>query len=1025
MNLIKKHNKLFHALIILLTVAVNLAFFTGFSRANSQLSFVRQWGTGGTTSTATSLQVTLSPNGQVFVSEAESHTVSIYDSTGHPIRVFGVHGTGNGEFDFPWGLAASASSNIYVADTNNHRIQYFTQNGIYLGQFGTYGTGKGELQFPRGIAIASDGSVFVADSLNHRIERFSPTGVYMGQFGSQGSNPNQFEFPEDVFVSNTNEVFVTDSSNHVVKVFTLDGTFIRQFGTQGSGDGQFNFPKGITVTATGAVFVADTGNYRIQNFLTSGTFQSKFGGQGSGNSQFSAAQDVALGAGGVVYVADGGNRRIQLFSQNGVFSKSFPITNPTTDSSGKFNFPSGIFKVPSGNIYVADKLNSRIQVFTPTGEFVSKFGSFGQGDGEFSSPVDVAVAPDDRIYVSDQDNDRIQIFSANGTYLSQFGDSGSGPGQFDHPGGIVVNNGYLYVADTGNNRIQKFDIDGNYNSEIGSYGNGDTEFAHPADLDVDALGNIYIADTLNNRIQVLDQYFNFVEQFAISVRNPDPADPVNGSYFGPRGLVVQGSHIYISDTENNRVQVIDTDGNFIAKIGVEGTSASEFSTPIGITTGATNQIFVVDSNNHRVQEFQLDQVPPVVPVDPIDPVNPGGGGGGGGVIVVPVLPVSPVVPVIPVTEVDPVIPPVLPNEDTLLTILPEPVQEIIESVTTVITESVLVPARVVVAKVEAVTPSPLKTYIPQTIMTSGLLVGSIAMITDNLFSTPMTFAQFLLIPARMWANLLALFGIKKRRRPWGAVYDTMTKQPLDPVYLELINKDGFAVAKTTTDIYGRYSFKVTPGHYMLRPRKAGYVFPSLVLAHAERDEVYKDLYFGNYFEINHEAETIDKNVPMDRAKIDWKEFMKQDQKMLTFLAHRDELIAKTSHLLFIAGFIIAVGALLLAPRAYTIIVFLLYLMMYIARRLGPNPSKIGKVTDATTKAPLSFAIVRVFSVKLGNEVVRKATNKFGQFFCPVPDGDYYLSFDRKNENGSYTEANKKELIHIDRGVVAGKWEASF
>ena len=170
---------------------------------------------------------------------------------------------------------------------------------------------------------------------------------------------------------------------------------------------------------------------------------------------------------------------------------------------------------------------------------------------------------------------------------------------------------------------------------------------------------------------------------------------------------------------------------------------------------------------------------------------------------------------------------------------------------------------------------------------------------------------------------------------------------------------------------------------------------------------------------------INKNIPMDRQKIDWREFMEEDQKILTWIARRDEMITKASRILFVSGFIISLLALLFAPRTYTVVVFALYIFMYILRRSGANPSKLGKVIDHKTKAPLSFAIVRVFSVKLGNEVVRKATNKFGQFFCPVPDGEYYLSFDRRNTNGTYTEATKKELVHINKGVVSGRWEASF
>jgi len=1022
-NLVKKHNKLFHALVILLTVAVNLAFFTDYARSVNELSFVREWGSYDIAAPASFLQIATSSNGKIFVTDAENHRVAMFDSTGSQLGEFGSEGTGDGNFKYPWGIAADASGNMYIADSQNHRIQYFNNSGIYIGKFGTFGSGKGELQFPRGVAVSSSGVVYVADSGNHRISMFDLSGAYIGKFGSQGSGLGEFSFPEDVSVAGDNKVYVSDTGNNKIKVFSADGTYLSEFGMAGSGNGQFSFPKGISVGA-GSVFIADTGNSRLQAFTTTGTYQAKFGTQGTGNGEFDSAQDIAVLANNQVLVADGGNRRIQIFTKTGTFVSSFPFENAVENTDGKFNFPSGIFKAASGKIYVADTQNNRVQVFSETGVYISQFGIYGSGKGQFISPVDVGVADDGSVFVVDQENDRVEVFDENNNYLWKFGKEGSGAGEFSRPSAIVVKNSSLYVADTQNNRIQVFDMSGNYITEYPAGSAPGLEFLFPTDIDVDSKGNIYIADTGNNRIQQLDPGGNFVQEFAVFTRNSDPnAEPADGSFYGISGIAVDDDgHIFVSDTRNNRVQVINTDGSFVSKVGHQGTQESEFTLPRGIAIGANHQVYVADSYNHRVQEFKFAEFPPVDPVDPVVPPSSGGGGGGGGVNVDPIVP-DPVV--VDPAVVNPPVDVVVEEPEIIWPILPEPVRNAITAVVDSVSENIIVPTQIAVAKIEEATPVALKTYVPRTIMTSGLLVGSIAMITDNLFAAPYTMAQFMLFPARLWANLLTAFGIRKRRRPWGAVYDTMTKQPLDPVYLELVNKDGFVVARTSTDIYGRYSFKVTPGHYMLRPRKTGYVFPSLVLAHTDRDEVYKDLYFGNYFEIEHQSEMMNKNIPMDRQKIDWKEFMNQDQKILTWLARRDQLISQASHILFIIGFAVAIIALLLAPRVYTIIVFLLYVFMYALRRSGPNPSKLGRVIDQATKAPLSFAIVRVFSVKLGNEVVRKATNKFGQFFCPVPDGDYYLSFDRKNQNGTYTEANKKELVHITRGVVSGKWEASF
>jgi hypothetical protein len=97
----------------------------------------------------------------------------VFNSNGTFLLKFGSWGTGNGQFDGPYGVAVDSTGNIYVADTGNDRIQVFDSSGAFLFEVGTYGTGNGQFDRPNGIAVDSTGKIYVADSGNNRIQVFS------------------------------------------------------------------------------------------------------------------------------------------------------------------------------------------------------------------------------------------------------------------------------------------------------------------------------------------------------------------------------------------------------------------------------------------------------------------------------------------------------------------------------------------------------------------------------------------------------------------------------------------------------------------------------------------------------------------------------------------------------------------------------------------------------------------------------------------------------------------------------------
>ena len=76
---------------------------------------------------------------------------------------FGSAGSGNGQFEYPLGIAVDSSNNVYVADSDNNRVEKFDRNGNYLTQWGSLGSGNGQFIDPVGIAVDSSNNVYVTD----------------------------------------------------------------------------------------------------------------------------------------------------------------------------------------------------------------------------------------------------------------------------------------------------------------------------------------------------------------------------------------------------------------------------------------------------------------------------------------------------------------------------------------------------------------------------------------------------------------------------------------------------------------------------------------------------------------------------------------------------------------------------------------------------------------------------------------------------------------------------------------------
>jgi len=83
-----------------------------------------------------------------------------------------------------------------------------------------------------------------------------------------------------------------------------------------------------------------------------------------------------------------------------------------------------------------------------------------------------------------------------------------------------------------------------------------------------------------------------------------PAYYGGGFLLDPKGIAVDAQgNVWVVDSENNRVQEFTPSGDFKSAFGTEGTGPGQFSDPNAIAVDSEGNLWVADAGNHRIQEF--------------------------------------------------------------------------------------------------------------------------------------------------------------------------------------------------------------------------------------------------------------------------------------------------------------------------------------------------------------------------------------------------------------------------------------
>jgi DNA-binding beta-propeller fold protein YncE len=122
--------------------------------------------------------VAVDATGNVYVTDGNNGRLLVFDGDGSLAARIG-RGVGEGDLGLPRGIVIDGRNQVYVADSSGQAVLVYgtLQPGAdhldYLGTFGEQGVGNGQFEFPNGLAVDGRGRIYVTDSANDRVQVWS------------------------------------------------------------------------------------------------------------------------------------------------------------------------------------------------------------------------------------------------------------------------------------------------------------------------------------------------------------------------------------------------------------------------------------------------------------------------------------------------------------------------------------------------------------------------------------------------------------------------------------------------------------------------------------------------------------------------------------------------------------------------------------------------------------------------------------------------------------------------------------
>jgi len=287
-----------------------------------------------------------------------------------------------------------------------------------------------------------------------------------------------------------------------------------------------------------------------------------------------------------LFIADSNHNRIVVAKLDGTLVDTIG-TGEAGAADGAFD--KATFYRPQGlalagdNLYVADTENHLIRRVDLKSRSVETIAGTGQQSHDYfktgpartvalSSPWDlqlvgrvlyIAMAGPHQIWMMDLDKNEVSTFAGSGREARL--DGPLEKAGFAQPSGIATDGKTLYVADSESNIIRAIDIAGRSvktlaGGDLFEFGDvdgtgDDVRLQHPLGL-ITYGDKLLVADTYNHKIKELDPKQEKVTSL-FGTGKPGQSDGTAPSFYEPGGLALANGKLYIADTNNHAIRVID------------------------------------------------------------------------------------------------------------------------------------------------------------------------------------------------------------------------------------------------------------------------------------------------------------------------------------------------------------------------------------------------------------------------------------------------------------------------------------